>query len=87
MNPVCVGKPEKLIFDLAVERLGLRNSEVIAVGDNLHTDIPAGVKAGIRTALILTGVSTRADVERACIKPTWIVEGYAELRGIMDGQC
>jgi len=86
VSPIYIGKPERLIFDLAIERLGLRKDEVIAVGDNIHTDIPAGVEAGIRTALILTGTSTRADAEIASIQPTWIVENYPELSKVVHRQ-
>jgi 4-nitrophenyl phosphatase len=79
VNPITIGKPERIIFDIAIERLGVDRSEVIAVGDNLLTDIPAGAAAGIRTALILTGMSKREDVATASVEPTWIVEDYAEL--------
>jgi 4-nitrophenyl phosphatase len=85
-KPLCIGKPERRIFELAIERLGLDKDEVIAVGDNIETDIPAGFAAGIRTALILTGNSTRADAGRAAIQPTWIVEGYEELRAIIEDE-
>ena len=79
VSPVTIGKPERVIFDIAIERMGIERSEVIAVGDNLLTDIPAGAAAGIRTALILTGMSSRGDVADSAVEPTWIVEGYEEL--------
>ncbi len=65
---------------------GIDRSEVIAVGDNLMTDIPAGAAAGIRTALILTGMSKRKDVANSPVEPTWIVEDYSELQEIINGQ-
>ncbi len=77
--PITIGKPERIIFDIAIERMNVERSEVIAVGDNLLTDIPAGAAAGIRTALILTGMSTRAELVDSPIEPTWIVEDYQEL--------
>ncbi len=77
--PITVGKPERIIFDIAIERMGIDRSEVIAVGDNLLTDILAGSAAGIRTVLILTGMSTREDVATSSVEPTWIVENYKEF--------
>lgn len=77
--PTTIGKPERIIFDIAIERMQLDRSDVIAVGDNLLTDIMAGAAAGIRTALILTGMSTREDVTTSPVEPTWIVEGYEEF--------
>jgi len=85
-EPVYIGKPERLILDIALERLGMHKDEVITVGDNIFTDIPAGSKAGLRTALILTGVSTREDLDAAIVEPTWVVAGYEELDAIVRRQ-
>ena len=79
VDPLVIGKPCRLIIDLALERLSLPASEVIAVGDNLETDIPAGVAAGVRTAFILTGVSTREQLRGAAARPTWVVQDFKEL--------
>ncbi len=40
---------------------------------------PAGERAGMRTALILTGVSRREEVAASRWQPTGVVEGYSEL--------
>ncbi len=80
--PMTIGKPERAIFDIAIDRMNIDRSEVIAVGDNLLTDIPAGGAAGIRTALILTGMSKREDVVDSPVEPTWIVENYQELKEV-----
>lgn len=85
-TPLCIGKPERRIFDLAIERLGVPRDRVIAVGDNIDTDIPAGNRAGIRTALILTGTSTRADIDVSSVEPTWVVETYDELTRILGNE-
>ncbi|TVR52239.1 MAG: HAD family hydrolase [Spirochaetaceae bacterium] len=81
--PLMIGKPEPLIMETAAERLGLRPDQVLAVGDNLETDIPAGARAGMKTALILTGVSTRADLARAETQPDWVVADYDELERLL----
>lgn len=87
VEPVVIGKPERLIFDMAVKRMGLGHDDVIAVGDNIDTDIPAGRKAGIRTVLMLTGISSRADLARSVAKPTWVAENFVELSGIVRAEC
>jgi 4-nitrophenyl phosphatase len=83
VEPLMVGKPERLIFDMALQRLGVDPDNAVAVGDNLATDIPAGRKAGIRTALILTGVTTREQAQAARPAPDWIVADYAELEACL----
>lgn len=77
--PLVIGKPERILYDIALEILGMERDEVLAVGDNLATDIVAGEKAGLRTVLMLTGLSTRADSEASPVKPTWIAASFDEL--------
>ncbi len=79
VKPITIGKPERIIFDIAVERMGIDRSEIIAIGDNLMTDIAAGAAAGIRTVLILTGMSQKEDIESSPVEPTWVVKDYSEL--------
>jgi len=83
-EPVIIGKPEPLIVEMGVALLGLDKESVVAVGDNLATDIPAGNRAGVRTALLLTGISSREDLERSDAAPTWVVDDYEELQRIVQ---
>lgn len=78
-RPVIVGKPERLIMDMALERLGMGPDEVIVVGDSLATDVPAGHAAGMLSVLLLTGVSRREDVAHSAVKPDWVVGTFDEL--------
>lgn len=82
--PEMIGKPSPILFDQAREILGLPARELLVVGDNLETDIQGGIAAGMRTALLLTGVSTREDVERSGIRPDHVFEGVGELRGFLE---
>ncbi|NQU40176.1 MAG: HAD-IIA family hydrolase [Lentisphaerae bacterium] len=82
-EPFYIGKPERRIMDMGAARLGLDPAHILAVGDNLTTDIPAGHAAGMQTALILTGFSKRADLTTAALQPDWVVDGYAELKEIV----
>lgn len=65
-----IGKPETIIMEKALERLGLQKDEVVMVGDNYMTDIKAGINFGIDTMLVYTGVSTRELVRKQEIAPT-----------------
>ena len=42
------------------------------IGDRMDTDIVAGIESGLRTILVLTGVTTREQVERFPYRPTWV---------------
>ena len=59
-EPVVAGKPERRLMDEASARLGMRRP--LVVGDRLDTDIAGGNAAKMDTLLVLTGVSTAADL-------------------------
>lgn len=56
--PVVIGKPERVMFDVALERLGTAPERTLMVGDRIETDIVGAQRAGWRAALVLTGVAT-----------------------------
>ena len=78
-DPIVIGKPERHLMDMALEKCHCLPSEALVIGDNLDTDIAAGIHAGIDTVLLLTGVSTEADVAHSPFKPTYIIKDFAEL--------
>jgi 4-nitrophenyl phosphatase len=82
-EPLLIGKPERPLFDMALRRLNLPADDVIAVGDNPATDLPAGQRAGIRTAYMLTGVGTRDDLKRLALRPTWVAADFGALTRIV----
>lgn len=55
-----LGKPDPVMLNTAAAVLGLRPQDCLMVGDRLSTDIAMAVDAGIDSALVLTGDSTRA---------------------------
>ncbi|MEM7582075.1 MAG: HAD-IIA family hydrolase [Acidobacteriota bacterium] len=81
--PTVIGKPEAAMIEIALEHLDLPPGDVVMVGDNLETDIRGGIRAGLRTALVLEGISTRQDVERSDLEPTWIAESFDELSALL----
>ena len=50
-----VGKPNKLIFDHALVRLGLGRENVAMVGDTAETDIAGATGAGLRSIQVASG--------------------------------
>ena len=49
------------------------------IGDRMDTDVVAGLEAGLETVLVLTGVSSREDVEKFPFRPTRIADSIADL--------
>lgn len=81
-KPIMIGKPEKVIMEMALKRYQLTKDRVIMVGDNYHTDISAGINIGMDTLLVYTGLSTKKDVEKEQIKPTYEVDSLDEWKCI-----
>jgi len=76
---VVVGKPSSLMLETALEMLNLPPGQCLIVGDRLETDILMGKRAGIATALVLTGVTTREALARSPIQPDYVLESICEL--------
>jgi HAD superfamily hydrolase (TIGR01450 family) len=71
-QPVVAGKPERALVDEAVRRSGAQHP--LMVGDRLDTDIAGAVRAEMDSLLVLTGVSTVADLLAAppAARPTYV---------------
>jgi NagD protein len=74
--PVFCGKPEAFFFRELCRRLGVSPGRAVLIGDNLESDIAGAKGVGMTAGLVLTGVSTRADVERAPVglRPDFVLE-------------
>ena len=73
------GKPSPLILQVAMDRMGLPPERCIMVGDRLETDILMGQQAGMLTAAVMTGASTRADVSQMQTPPNYVFETLPEI--------
>ncbi len=87
VHPIIVGKPQTGMYALALQRLGTRPEETLVVGDRLETDIAGGQNMGSPTALVLSGVTTRAVAEEWQPAPDFIVEDLtAVLAKLAEGR-
>ncbi|MCK5925584.1 MAG: HAD hydrolase-like protein, partial [Methylococcales bacterium] len=75
----CLGKPEVFMYEYALKLLGKETVNTIAIGDRLNTDILGAVRAGIRSVMVLTGISSREDLMDVYYQPTWIMDDINEL--------
>ena len=74
-----IGKPEPYLYEIAINRLQMTPKETLAIGDRLETDIAGGQAAGIPTALVLSGVSTRSEALDFNPPPDIIAQDLSEL--------
>jgi NagD protein len=77
------GKPSRLIMQVAAQRLGFPPERILMTGDRLETDILMGQQAGMRTAVVLTGVTRREDILSMGSPPDYVLENLGELPGLI----
>lgn len=78
-EPLVLGKPEPEMMRQALARLGLPAEQSIMVGDRLDTDILGGLRVGMTTVLVLTGVEVEAGSDGQTIKADYVMRGLDEL--------
>ena len=82
-RPVVIGKPEALMPILAMEHTGYTKEEALVIGDRIYTDIKSGINAGTKTALVLSGETTREILDASPDKPTYVMESAREILEIL----
>lgn len=80
VQPVFIGKPESIIMDQAQAVLGVSKEETLMIGDNYDTDIMAGMKAGLDTLIVHTGVTTPDLLKNYEKQPTHAVHSLADWK-------
>jgi HAD superfamily hydrolase (TIGR01457 family) len=77
--PLVAGKPEPAIFQTALRQFN--TNAALFVGDRIDTDITGANRAGVDSALVMTGVSTRKELlgVKPEGRPTYILADLSEL--------
>ena len=78
-KPYVVGKPNSLMMIYARQMLGAHAEDCVMIGDRMDTDIVGGLEAGMRTALVLSGVSSAATVEQFPYRPDFVFDSVGTI--------
>ncbi len=62
---VNVGKPDQIMLETVMGRIGLDAADCVMTGDRLYTEIRMALDAGMPSAVVLTGETTSEDIETA----------------------
>jgi NagD protein len=74
-----VGKPSLITARAVLNALGLPASDCVLVGDRLETDILMGQRAGMATAVVLTGVTTPQLLAASDVHPDFVLRNLIDL--------
>ncbi|MBE6767485.1 MAG: HAD-IIA family hydrolase [Ruminococcaceae bacterium] len=78
-RPIFIGKPEALMPELAMERLGVPKERTAVVGDRIYTDIKSGINAGTVSILVMSGETTEEILEASADKPDLVLQDGSEI--------
>jgi NagD protein len=79
IGPYFVGKPNPLMMRYALNAIGAHSESTAMIGDRMDTDVVAGLEAGMYTVLVLTGVTTREEIDTYPFRPSRVVDSIADL--------
>jgi len=81
VEPVVIGKPEPLLYRMAMARIGHTADDCLMIGDRPDTDIAGAVKLGMSTALVRTGRFAPGEPWPEDVpRPDWDLVDLDELR-------
>lgn len=77
-----IGKPNPLMMRHALKKLGCHRADAALIGDRMDTDIIAGIETEIDTVLVLSGVTSVADLEKFPYRPKYILNDVGVIAGV-----
>ncbi|KNC86747.1 hypothetical protein SARC_01126 [Sphaeroforma arctica JP610] len=81
-DPLVTGKPNKPMRDVVLHKFDLDPSRTLMIGDRLDTDIEFGLQGGMKTLMVLSGISTEAEIQKpgAPTVPHFYADSIAALK-------
>lgn len=74
-----VGKPNPVMMRAGLNRIGAHSETSAMVGDRMDTDIVAALEAGMESILVLTGSTSRDQLDQFPFRPSRVVDSVADL--------
>ncbi len=74
-----VGKPNPLMLRHGLKKLNCHSNEIAFIGDRMDTDIIAGIESNVDTILVLSGVTSRNDIDKFPYRPKFVLENVGEI--------
>ena len=78
-KPYVVGKPNPMMFRSALNRIEAHSENTAMIGDRMDTDMVAGMEAGLFTVLVLSGITTRENIDAYPYRPNLVLDSVDDL--------
>jgi 4-nitrophenyl phosphatase len=83
VEPSIIGKPEPEMMVQAMARMGGTLADTAVIGDRLDTDILGGIRAGMTTLLVLSGVTTADDAKKDAIQADYVFDAIGNIAEVL----
>ncbi|MCG8311169.1 MAG: HAD-IIA family hydrolase [Cytophagales bacterium] len=74
-----VGKPNPLMMRSALKKLQCQREETVIIGDRMDTDIIAGIESEIDTCLVLSGITSKSEIDQFAYGPHFVLNGVGDI--------
>lgn len=78
-EPIMIGKPEPMLMEQAMRRMGASRATTAAIGDRPETDVLSAQRAGLLSILALSGATDLARLATFDVQPDLLVEDIRAL--------
>jgi len=79
LSPFYCGKPNPFMIRSALNYLGVHSENTTMIGDRMDTDMVAGLQNGMNTILVLSGVTSKAQISDYPYRPGKVVKSVADI--------
>ena len=83
VKAMIIGKPSPEFFQVALDDIGLKPSEVAIIGDDIDVDIGGGQQIGLKGIMVRTGKYRQSYAESSTIKPNLIIDSIVDLPKVL----
>ena len=82
-TPRVIGKPEPLMVEMAMERMGVTSAQTAVVGDRIYTDVKSGLNAHCAGILVMSGETTPEILAASADQPDLVLRDAGEILDVL----
>lgn len=83
VEAMIIGKPSADFFQIAIDDMQLKPTEVTMIGDDIDADVGGAQQAGLKGILVRTGKYRQSYVDASSIKPDLIIDSINDLPDVL----
>lgn len=78
-RPYFLGKPNSMMLRAGLNKIGVHSEVTALIGDRMDTDVQAGIEAGLRTFLVLSGSTSESEIQGFPFRPYRTKNSIADM--------